>query len=255
MSRRDTIIIALLINAGLLALLFMLAINTDDEKVSDQPASAAAVVENRPAPVAEAAPMPVIMTNASVVDEVDNFLKEMPPEELSQPILVDDEGFVELEKEKPIAIHASTAVASADQSSDELRYVEVTVKRGDALEKIARANGTTVEAIKKANNLNTAKLSIGQVLRVPANKKNSSENSAVKSSKTAAINKPIAASKETAKAVSGKGDPQYYTIKNGDSPWKIAKEFQLDLEDLLLLNGLDEAKARNMKVGEKIRVR
>src|SRR4051812_28899258 len=37
MSRKDTIIVALLINAGLLALLFMLAINTEDDSVTDFP--------------------------------------------------------------------------------------------------------------------------------------------------------------------------------------------------------------------------
>ena len=50
-------------------------------------------------------------------------------------------------------------------------------------------------------------------------------------------------------------EPVYHTIKNGDNPWKIAKQFRIKVEDLLRLNDLDEAKARNLKVGEKIRIR
>ena len=46
-----------------------------------------------------------------------------------------------------------------------------------------------------------------------------------------------------------------YTIKNGDSPWKIAKQFNMNYEDIVRLNGLDEDKARNLQPGEKIRVK
>ena len=55
-----------------------------------------------------------------------------------------------------------------------------------------------------------------------------------------------------------KGKPPieaFYTIKPGDNPWKIAKKFHLSFEKLLQLNHLDEAKARNLKVGQQIRIR
>lgn len=250
MSRKDTIIIALLINAGLLALLFMLAVNTDEEKIGEQSLSSQKVAEAQSISMS-AQPIAVVTNQTAVVDEVDNFLKEFPHEELSQPILVDDEGYVELEKEK-----ATKIVQVTESGTDEVRYVEVTVKRGDALEKIARNNGTSVEAIKKANNLSSVKLSIGQVLKVPATKKNSSEATVTKKATTTALNTAAPApAKETPKKITAKGDPQYYTVKSGDSPWKIAKQFQVKFEDLLELNGLDEEKARNMKVGDKIRVR
>ena len=48
---------------------------------------------------------------------------------------------------------------------------------------------------------------------------------------------------------------EYYIVKAGDNPWKIAKRFHLSFEKLLLLNGLDEAKARNLKIGQKLRIR
>ena len=46
-----------------------------------------------------------------------------------------------------------------------------------------------------------------------------------------------------------------YTIKPGDNPWKIAKKFHLSFEKLLQLNHLDEAKARNLKVGQQLKIK
>ena len=113
--------------------------------------------------------------------------------------------------------------------------VEVTVKRGDALEKIARANGTTVYDIMKANKLKSDKLKIGQVLKVP-------------------VGTPKKAAPEKEVAVADKSI-EYYTVKSGDNPWKIAKQFQIKLDDLLKLNNLNEEKARKLKEGDTIRVK
>jgi LysM repeat protein len=130
-------------------------------------------------------------------------------------------------------------VAEMLQESDS-HYVDVTVKRGDALEKIARANGTTVSAIKKANNLKSEKLTIGQILKIPVN-----------NAKVKVAAKP----KTTPKADVGAADAEYYTIKSGDNPWKLAKQFHVDYEDLLKLNNLDEDKAKNLKIGDRIRIK
>jgi LysM repeat protein len=43
-----------------------------------------------------------------------------------------------------------------------------TVKSGDTLTKIAKANGTTVKAIETENNLTTTKIKVGQKLKIPA---------------------------------------------------------------------------------------
>ena len=42
------------------------------------------------------------------------------------------------------------------------------MKSGDALEKIARNNGTTVKALKALNNLKTDRINVGQKLKLPA---------------------------------------------------------------------------------------
>lgn len=248
MSRRDTIIIAVLINISLLVFLFMLAINTDEEDtpVGSPSETSQVVVEAVVPPSPENFTKETIAiataANANAADEVDNFLKDLSSTQASsQPIEMDEEGYVELEKEPPVAVKPASS-----EEKEEARFVEVTVKRGDALEKIARNNGTTVEAIKKANNITSTKLSIGQVLRVPVGSK--------KNSTVASTAKP--ANAPAAKEKDKKGtEPQYYTLKSGDSPWKIAKQFQVNFEDLLKMNDISEEKARNLKVGDKIRVR
>lgn len=263
MNRKDTIIIAVLINAGLLALLFMMAINTDDEKIRDHSDMNHALVENQPIqPVVqqmnpEPVPISTVLADASSADEVDNFLKDLTSaENFSQSALLDEEGLIELESYAAPAA-ANPIAQEESKASADTRFVEVTVKRGDALEKIARSNGTTIEAIKKANNMTSSKLSIGQVLKVPVAEKSvakKSANASKPSSAVASTTKAPEAKAPEAKA-SASNDPQYYTIKSGDNPWKIARQFQVKFDDLLKLNGLDEEKARNLKVGDKIRVK
>lgn len=47
----------------------------------------------------------------------------------------------------------------------------------------------------------------------------------------------------------------FYVVRPGDNPWKIAKKFHLSFEKLLELNNLDETKAKNLKVGQTLRIK
>jgi LysM repeat protein len=109
------------------------------------------------------------------------------------------------------------------------RVKEVTVKKGDVLERIARQNRVSVSELMKFNNLTGTRLKIGQVLKIPA-----------KAQK--------AISETTAGA-------EYYTVKNGDNPWVIAVRHHMKVEELLQLNNMDEAKARRLKPGDRIRIK
>lgn len=202
MSRRDTILMAVLVNAALLAILFMTAVSPDGETVSFKPDDASfASVESALLPEREVAVVP-----PPPKDEIDHLLAEgalLPQEEsTSEPL---------------------------KRFSD---YTEVTVKRGDVLERIARANKTTVTTLKKINNLKSERIDVGQVLKVPV-----------------ATALPVAKVPPVVE-----GDKEFYVVQEGDNPWKIAKQFHVGFEELLDLNHLDELKARNLKVGDQIRV-
>ena len=238
MSRRDMIIIAVLANIGVLALLFMLAFRTDEEKVAESTEIAYTMVQEKPSEI-----HPDAQTDAEIIkpeanDEGEDSIDENatnPHHEEESIHFAEGELAPETTAPKPENPPSELPV----ESDAPKKVVQITVKKGDALEKIARANGTTVDAIIKTNQLKSDKLKIGQVLQVPVNTKTSS----AKPVAAANNNKPIAL-----------GDAQYYTIKAGDNPWKIAKQFHLKLDELLKLNNLDEASARNLKIGDKVRV-
>lgn len=236
MTRRDVIIVSVLLNAGLLGILFLTAVKSDPDIVSDATDPVKELVAQ-----AEDVPLPPISIEdegpqqplaLQPVDEVDHMLREYLPEVPLETVTV--ELPAEPAPKPTAAIEAPREVKG--------QMVQVTVKRGDALEKIARANHTTVEAIKAANGMKNDKLKIGQVLQIPVGTK-----PAQASAKPVKEAEPI--------AVAAPSEAVYYTIKSGDNPWKIAKQFHVKFEDLLKLNQLDEDSGRNLKVGDKIRVK
>ena len=112
----------------------------------------------------------------------------------------------------------------------------VTVKKGDTLEKIAKAHRTTVDEIIKCNELPSSFLRIGQMLKMPAAK--------------GAIAKAAAPEKRSAESA-----PDYSIVKVGDNPWTIAMKHHLKVEELLKLNSLNDEKARRLKPGDRLRIR
>jgi LysM repeat protein len=218
MSRRDTILVAVLINSGLLALLFLTAVQTDFERELPstqvtkphqlEERAFSAVREPEVPPHSEAAQA------VALLEEV----REVEPTRVSEPLAA--ESF------------------SADQKSPD--FAEITVKRGDFLARIARSHGVSVSDIMKANQLDSHRLKIGQVLKVPLHAR---AHTALADASSLKARQPSLE------------DAEYYTIQKGDNPWTIAKKNRVAFDELLRLNDLDEAKARNLKVGDKLRVR
>lgn len=89
---------------------------------------------------------------------------------------------------------------------DLLEYV---VRRGDSLWEIAKSFHTTTKAIQTLNGLTTSTLQVGQTLLLP------------KTSVLVNIS-----------------ETEQYRVKNGDSPYLIAKRHRMKLADLLRLNNL-----------------
>lgn len=260
MSRRDTVIIAVLVNAVLLTLLFMLAVNIEEDRIPETTSTLAMTDSRSMNQSADLSPLPgtpinLATNNKSSSDELDLMLKdlalktqmtesasvvtsstpqeitlqEIPPSETQPPAQLTQ-----------IPATPTVVTTTSNQTAKVADFVEVTVKHGDYLEKIARENGTSISAIKKSNNLKSERINVGQVLKVPLSKK-----------KKAASDESEHVSIVEAVTI----DPQYYTILSGDNPWKIAKKFKVKFDDLLKLNNLDEEKARNLKPGDKLRVK
>lgn len=227
MNRRDTIIVAVLLNSAIIAVLLMMAVTKDIEPKQDVEIHSSAVE----------------IRKTGRLETVVNLDLESPSlEELfAEPTLSSEELFVLEEDLNPLIEVSEDSSSPRDREEKNVKIVEVVVKKGDSLDKIARANGTTVNAIKKLSQLNSERLSIGQLLKVPVGLKNVS------------ISK--AGSEPIKEKMASSQDAEYYTIKSGDSPWKVAKQYQVKMEDLLRLNQLDETKARNLKPGDRIRVR
>jgi len=262
MSRRDTIIVAALINAGLLIILFVSAIKNGDTGSK----SVVSSQEKNSIPFNDT--VSKITPKVSVGDEVDQVLnqytKQNPlesrhvafiPESASKVEsqanvldtaqkapnnFVDDLNALTKASENlsaigPVDSTSSTSAAAMSQ------FREILVKKGDVLEKIARVHNTTVQELMKLNKLSSTSLHIGQTLRVP--------NIAAPSTQTPA------AVVSTAQSDNGDFSIKYYVVKSGDNPWTIAVKNHIKVDDLLRLNNMDEAKARKLKPGDQIRIR
>lgn len=222
MSRRDTIIVAVLVNTALLAVLFMLAVQIESNSIA----------ESKPKESFEEIAVLEEKTDEEPEQIQLSVLPAYPRDELDQVL-----------KNYPLQASIEERIESIPEAKPNPNYVEVTVKRGDYLEKIAKANGTTVEMLVRLNKLSSERIDIGQVLKVPIVKMKVAE--APPAPKKTVPLKPEPATIE----------PQFYVLKSGDNPWKVARDYKVKFDDLLKLNNLDEDKAKTLKPGDTLRVR
>ncbi len=228
MSRKDTILVAVLLNVGLLTVLFITSLSFDEPQVESRPQAPLISTSSSVPTPAVTSPVRQEVSQTPVKQEVEQIaLAETPKRSVT------DEG--------DEALNRYTMKDEAEPVEEELpevqeKIVTITVKRGDSLERLARANKTTVKDLKQLNNLPNDKLRIGQKLKVP-----------VGSQPVATVDTPPPAPTPTG--------VEYYIVESGDNPWKIAKKKGVSYSEILRLNNLDEAKAKNLKIGQKIRIR
>ncbi|MCX7915374.1 MAG: LysM peptidoglycan-binding domain-containing protein, partial [Verrucomicrobiae bacterium] len=108
---------------------------------------------------------------------------------------------------------------------------------GDTLWKLARQHNVTVAALKKANNLTSDTLKVGQKLMIPV--------SAPASASTDTGSAMAATSVSSAPATEGTA----YTVASGDSLWKIANRNGITVDALRKANNLT---SDSLKVGQKL---
>ena len=233
MRRRDTIIIAVLVNAALLMILFATAIRSGD---SQEEAAKKGITHTDLAATLHSAPSHEDLLNEyissvpTLAERDHNTLYSFEEAELA----IAPSPAIPIDKPAPVSPSLATSGLESSRPKSERDFVNVTVKKGDFLEKIAKANNTTTAAIMKANAMNSTQLKIGQVLKVPlsGDKKGSTPTPSL-----------------TPK------DGEFYVVREGDNPWLIASRNKINLEELLRLNGLDEQKAKRLRPGDKLKIR
>ena len=105
------------------------------------------------------------------------------------------------------------------QSTNDIYY---TVKKGDSLYSIAKKYNTTVDELKKLNNLTTNNLAIGDVLKVKEKPKENNSSSEIT-----------------------------YTVKKGDSLYQISKKYNISVEELKTYNNL---KSNLLSIGDVLKI-
>lgn len=109
-----------------------------------------------------------------------------------------------------------------------------TVEKGDTLYGIANKFSTTVQAIKKINNLTTNTLLPGQQIYIPTPST---------PTPTPPTNPPVPQEPETPYLI--------YTIQRGDSLWKISQKYDIPVNDIIAFNNLSSV---NLQIGDELRI-
>jgi LysM repeat protein len=131
-----------------------------------------------------------------------------------------------------------------------IEALSYTVKKGDSLWKIARIHGVSMQELAAFNNMDLKKiLKVGDIVRIPPG------GALIPQDKLPPIKKvAVAGGKGGAKSAGTEEIPAdgVYTVKNGDSLWKIAKKFNTSVDKVAAANGMD-AKTP-LQVGQKLRI-
>lgn len=118
-------------------------------------------------------------------------------------------------------------------------YNSYTVIKGDSLSKIALKNGTTLAELQKLNpDVDPNKLEIGQRIKLPATRQS--------------LFKPISelAVQNDSAAKQAEKKPSVYTVKTGDTLWKIGQEHNVSVDQILKANNLSGVKY--LTIGQKL---
>lgn len=243
MSRKDIIIMSVLVNAGLIVILLVSSLTTKQSYFAASSAKVAGSIldtnENGMLPTAKSEEkIEIVPTNIPTPISTIVSTEEKGSEE---PI-VKPEGCEEIIHKLPLVASSESSELKAEISENEKpqenKFMEVVVKKGDTLEKIAKANNISVSDILKINELQNSFLKIGQTILVPKMEFMAKDESR----KAALVNK-----------LSDKAD--YYTVKVGDNPWTIAIKHHMKVEELLKLNKLNSLTAKKLRPGDKLRIK
>lgn len=172
---------------------------------------------------------------------------------------------------KAIADYGGYTYTPPGMSSSSSTY---TVVKGDTLSKIAKQFNTTIQELKKLNNLTSDFLQIGQVLFIPETSLTPtySTYTVQKGDSLYAISKKYNISVDELKTLNNltsntlyigqqlkvpsleiEEDDNYeiYTVVKGDSLWLISQKYNVPVDDLIEINDLETV---NLQIGDKLKI-
>jgi membrane-bound lytic murein transglycosylase D len=131
-----------------------------------------------------------------------------------------------------------TVAYAAVPASERVTWLEHRVQRGETLGHIAGLFGTSVSAIRAANNnVNPKRLQIGQLLIIP---------------RSGASPTRVASAAPAGGAASSGTGPLTVTVRSGDTLWAISRRYNVSTTQLMQINGLQSSR---IHPGDRITVR
>ena len=132
---------------------------------------------------------------------------------------------------------------SAPAASAPVSGARYTVRAGDTLSAIAARNGTTVTALRQANNLRGDTIQVGQDLVIPGGS-GSSSNSSSGYTPAPAAPRPGAISGDASRAT------VEHTLRSGETLGALSKRYGVSVEAIMSANNI--ADARRIRAGQKL---
>lgn len=143
---------------------------------------------------------------------------------------------------------ATNQIATAESNANQTQY---TIKAKDNLNLLAQRFGTTIEEIKRVNNLTSINLQIGQVLIIPSAAQASAQPISQQTPVTAnpslpkvAVNTPVAVANENAAIIE-------HSVKAKENLNLLAEKYGTTIDAIKMLNGLTN---NSLRIGQVLKI-
>lgn len=143
----------------------------------------------------------------------------------------------------------TTPVTEATNTPDNFSatLVSHTIKAKENLNALAQKYGTTVESIKKLNNLRSSSLRIGQVLKIEATTAEADEI------QQETVTQPVVNTKAIVSTPIAKSDGSFeHTVATGETIYSIAKKYNLTTYQLKTVNNITD---NELTIGQKLTIK